>query len=44
MALDGERLDRTYREIPSDTRAEEVARVMLDYPNRIPSLWVSASG
>jgi hypothetical protein len=38
MALDGERLDRPYREIPSDTRAEEVARLMPDYPNRIPSL------
>jgi len=38
MALDGERLDRTYREIPPDTGAEEGARLMLDYPNRTPSL------
>jgi hypothetical protein len=32
MALDGERLDRTYREIPSDTRAEELTPCLARAP------------
>jgi hypothetical protein len=35
MALDRMHLDYTYREITSDTAADEAARLMLEYPTRI---------
>lgn len=39
MAFDGRHLERTYREvIISDTPADEIARLMVDYPTRIESL------
>jgi hypothetical protein len=36
MVFDGRHLAYTYREITSDTPAEETARLMLEYPTRIP--------
>lgn len=36
VALDWRHLDRTFREIPADTPDEEIARLMIDYPTRIP--------
>ena len=35
MAVDGMHLDYTYREITSDTPADEAARLTLEYPTRI---------
>jgi hypothetical protein len=36
MAFDGKQLERTYRDIIiSDTNADEIARLMVDYPTRI---------
>jgi hypothetical protein len=37
MALDPKQLELTYREIPADTPADEVARLMQDYPARFES-------
>jgi hypothetical protein len=35
MVFDGMHLDYTYRQITSDTPAEEVARLMMEYPTSI---------
>lgn len=37
MALDAERLERTYREIAAGTPADEVSRLLQDYPRRLES-------
>ena len=44
MALDGMHLDYTYREITSETPADEAALLMLEYPTRIQDLRGGASG
>jgi hypothetical protein len=46
MAFDGRHLQRTYREVISDAPDDEIARLMVDYPNRIESrdgkrLWLT---
>jgi hypothetical protein len=39
MAFDGTHLERTYREvIISDTAADEINRLMVDYPTRVEDL------
>ncbi len=39
MAFEGMHLERTYREvIISDTAADEITRLMVDYPTRIEDL------
>jgi hypothetical protein len=39
MAFDGMHLERTYREvIISDTAADEINRLMVDYPTRVEDL------
>lgn len=35
MALDRKRLDRTYKKVPADTPADEIAELRRDYPNRL---------